>query len=115
MLWVLVVVGYRMFRGTNANGYNGCTQIFVIEELEAVPKPEGQEYEDAGPGKKETPPTTKKPRRDKDEEEGDDGKFRIYLCCLHLFVILHLPFYVYPDFVFFVSFGKNRINPVSSL
>ena len=38
MVWVLAVVGYRMFRGTNTNGNTEYTQIFVVEELEAVPE-----------------------------------------------------------------------------
>jgi len=39
MFWVLAVVGYRMFKGTSANGNTEYTQIFVVEELEAVPEP----------------------------------------------------------------------------
>jgi hypothetical protein len=39
MFWVLAVVGFRMFKGTNPNTNNEYTQIFVVEELEAVPEP----------------------------------------------------------------------------
>lgn len=38
MVWVLAVVGYRMFRGTKSNGNTEYTQIFVVEELEAAPE-----------------------------------------------------------------------------
>jgi len=38
MLWVFAVVGYRMFKGTNPNANNEYTQIFLVEELEAVPE-----------------------------------------------------------------------------
>ena len=67
-------------KGTPKVRKNGRKSNAMVEsEDEAHGEPEGQDDEDAGPSKKETPPPTKKPRREKGEEEGDDGKFRLYV------------------------------------
>ena len=71
-------------KGTPKMRKNGPKSNAMVEsEDEADGEAEGQEDEDAGPSKKETPPPTKKPRREKGEEEGDDGKFRIYFAFIY--------------------------------